>query len=519
MRAYDVAIVGSGFAGSVLARCLTRQGRQVLLVEKDRHPRFAIGESSTPLAAIALERLAARYDLDDLHSLAAHGRWLAHHPDVRRGLKRGFTFFRHQPGKPLSPEPGSRLLVAASPDDAVSDSHWLRSDVDAFLVERAIADGVEYRDRCEVEEVVEDDRFVTLSGTREGASFQARADFVVDASGPAAAVARRLGADRVPRPARFRSGVIFSHFSGVQPLSRVWEREGSPVEPGPYPDERAAVHHLVEEGWIYVLPFDHDCVSVGLVADGDIEEFQGEELWLRVLAKYPTLGHQFRDATLLRSLSVRSPLQYRLTRAVGDRWAALPHVYSFLDPMYSTGMAWSLLGIERLGEVLCSSGRVRREGLTSYERRLSAEAAQMERLLYGAHLARPDFSVYVAHSQLYFALVSFEEVRQRLFDGPNGETSGRRFLGGGDEWAERLLSEAVARLEEWSAKGRSSSGAEDFERWVSEAIASRNIAGLADRARRNLYPVDLDVLIERAGLIGLSSDEMRQALPRLRGYA
>ena len=57
---FDVAIVGSGFAGSLLARLLARRGLAVALVERGQHPRFALGESSTPLAALALERLARR---------------------------------------------------------------------------------------------------------------------------------------------------------------------------------------------------------------------------------------------------------------------------------------------------------------------------------------------------------------------------------------------------------------------------------------------------------------------------
>jgi FADH2 O2-dependent halogenase len=517
MSQFDVAIVGSGFAGSVLARCLGRRGSSVLLLEKNRHPRFAIGESSTPLAAIALERLAASFGMEDLDRLAAHGRWLESYPEVRRGLKRGFTFYPHQPGAPLLPEPQTRLLVAASPDDAVADCHWLRSDVDAFLVDRACEDGIEYREGCEVTEVVEDGSGITLSATSAEASFEIRADFVVDASGPAAAVARHLGAGQVARPARFRSSVIFGHFAGVLPLSRLWEREGVLVEPGPYPDERAAVHHLLEEGWLYVLPFDHDCVSAGLVVDGDVERSQGEEVWQRTLARYPTLARQFRDATAVQSLTVISPLQYRLTTAAGRRWAALPHVYSFLDPMFSTGIAWSLLGIERLASLLASREKGRQEGLMEYDGRLASEAAQIERLIYGAHLARPDFSVFAAHSQLYFALVSFEEVRQRIFDDTEAEAAGRSFLGGGDEWAERLLSESVARLERWSIDGKSTSGARDYVRWVREAITPRNVAGLADPGRRNLYPVDMDLLVERSGLVGLSADEMRSLLPRLRG--
>ena len=130
---YDVAVVGSGFAGSILARVLAAAGRSVLLVERGRHPRFALGESSTPLAAIALERLARRLeelgaDGTDLRALAAAGRWRRHldppagrgcqdRGRLGRGLKRGFTFYRHHPGVPYanSADNDARLLVAASP--------------------------------------------------------------------------------------------------------------------------------------------------------------------------------------------------------------------------------------------------------------------------------------------------------------------------------------------------------------------------------------------------------------------
>lgn len=95
----DVAVVGSGFAGSLAARVLRRLGREVILVERGRHPRFALGESSTPLAALSLEDLAGRYGLADLRALAAHGRWIESHPHLRRGLKRGFTFFGHRAGE------------------------------------------------------------------------------------------------------------------------------------------------------------------------------------------------------------------------------------------------------------------------------------------------------------------------------------------------------------------------------------------------------------------------------------
>jgi len=73
-----VAVVGSGFAGSLLARVLAVLGHDVVLLERGTHPRFAIGESTTPLANLSLERLARRYGLEDCYHLAAHGRWLEH---------------------------------------------------------------------------------------------------------------------------------------------------------------------------------------------------------------------------------------------------------------------------------------------------------------------------------------------------------------------------------------------------------------------------------------------------------
>ncbi|MFQ5691013.1 MAG: NAD(P)/FAD-dependent oxidoreductase, partial [Gemmatimonadota bacterium] len=169
-RPLKVAVVGSGFAGSLLARILNRQGHRVHLLERARHPRFALGESSTPLTALCLERLAAHYGLEDLSWLAEYGRWERHPGGLRHGLKRGFTFYAHTPGEPYrnGPRNENRLLVAASPSDEVADGHWLRADVDAYMVERAAAEGVEYLDGVELAGVERRDDGFRLTGTRAG---------------------------------------------------------------------------------------------------------------------------------------------------------------------------------------------------------------------------------------------------------------------------------------------------------------------------------------------------------------
>jgi FADH2 O2-dependent halogenase len=145
MQTCDVAIVGSGFAGSLLARVLAVLGYDVVLLERATHPRFAIGESSTPLANLSLERIGIRYGLADCYHLATHGRWLAHFPELRRGLTRGFTFYRHHPDQPFANRgfDSERLLVAASPHDSLSDTHGLRADEDPHYVREAIAAGVD----------------------------------------------------------------------------------------------------------------------------------------------------------------------------------------------------------------------------------------------------------------------------------------------------------------------------------------------------------------------------------------
>src|SRR3979409_2713897 len=123
--AFDIAIVGSGFAGSLLSMLAPRLGRSVILLEKTRHPRFAIGESSTPLANLLLEELATRYDLPRLLPLTKWGSWQRTYPQIACGLKRGFTFYHHEAGRPFAalPDRSDQLLVAASSNDRIGDTH------------------------------------------------------------------------------------------------------------------------------------------------------------------------------------------------------------------------------------------------------------------------------------------------------------------------------------------------------------------------------------------------------------
>jgi FADH2 O2-dependent halogenase len=521
-----VAIVGSGFAGSLLARVLAVLGHDVVLLERGSHPRFAIGESTTPLANLSMERLARRYGLTDCYHLAAHGRWLQHFPELRRGKKRGFTFYRHHPGQPFADRglDSERLLVAASPSDAVADMHWLRADVDHHFVREAVAAGVDFRDRVELTGAVIDASGVLLTGRHNGAALDLRAGFVVDASGPGGFLARQLSIPSGLARTRTRSALVFSHFAGVRPMTDVVP--GLPQ--GPYPDDWAAVHHLIDGGWMYALRFDHGVTSAGFALSprglADVTASPTPDpavLWRLLLDRYPTIGAAFGEATPLIPLAFRPRIQHRLTRAAGERWALLPHAYAFADPLFSTGIAWSLRAIERLA--LCFEGGVpRAEDLGRYEELLSAEANQIDRLVAGAYDAMAHFDLFAAHAMIYFATVAFAEVQQRLVRRDSETAAWSGFLGVGDPLLEPLPRESHRRLRRLT-QGRGDPGTAGqrraFGAWAAAAIAPRNIGGFADPAAHHLYPVDLDVLVDRHALLGLSRDELMGALPALRGMA
>jgi FADH2 O2-dependent halogenase len=217
-------------------------------------------------------------------------------------------------------------------------------------------------------------------------------------------------------------------------------------------------------------------------------------------------------------------IQHRLTRAAGERWALMPHAYAFVDPLFSTGIAWSLRAVERLAlafESAAPAGGVPDPGmLRRYDSALAAEADQIDLVVAGAYEAMAQFDLFAAQAMLYFAAVSFAEASQRL--APDESVAWKGFLGVGDQVLEPLPRESLRRLRDITQRqGKPGSAVEreDFAEWIARAIAPRNIAGLTDPARRNLYPVDFDALIDQHRLLGMSRAQLLEALPRLRGTA
>ena len=202
----------------------------------------------------------------------------------------------------------------------------------------------------------------------------------------------------------------------------------------------------------------------------------------------------------------------------------MPHAYAFVDPLFSTGIAWSLRAVERIAlafeDEAAASRRPTADFRDRYESALAAEADQIDLVVAGAYVAMEHFDLFAAQAMLYCATVSFAEVRQRLF--PDESTAWNGFLGAGDPVIEPVAKLAYQRLREIT-RGRGDPGTESdrrsFVEWIAGAIAPRNIAGLADASRQNLYPVDFDALVDAHALLGMSREQLTAALPSLRGMS
>jgi FADH2 O2-dependent halogenase len=525
---FDLAIIGSGFGGPLLAMIARRLGLHVVLVERGRHPRFAIGESASPLAGVLLEQLADRYDLPRIRPLASYGSWRRTYPEIACGLKRGFTFFRHDAGRLYAPaaDRANQLLVAASPNDEVSDTHWLRADVDHFLVREACALGVEYLDACVLDSLrLGADGPAALEGSRDGRRVRLAASAVIDASGPRGALSRLLDIDGLDFGGYPHTQALYSHFSGVRTCEAQMVRGGHAAEAPPYAADDAAVHHVFDGGWMWVLRFVNGVTSAGVaVTDAlaaDLRLADGEPAWRRLLARYPSIAEQFAAAEPIRGFTWMPRLAWRATRAADAQWAMLPSAAAFVDPLFSTGIPMTLLGVERIARAIEQGGlagppvgtapgrqrstaggctgasaapSLRADWWRDYESRTLREAEHTARFIAGCYSSLSHFRSFTAYAMFYFVAASYAEMAQRLARPSSG------FLREDDP------AFAVA-MRECGAAAREGRLTLDV---VASATERLNIAGLCDASKRNWYGVDLGDVVRGAGKLGVSVEQVEQ---------
>jgi FADH2 O2-dependent halogenase len=498
---YDIAIAGSGFAGSLLAMIARRAGRSVLMLEKGTHPRFAIGESSTPLANLLLEELAVRYDLR-LKPLTKWGTWQQSYPRLACGLKRGFSFYHHTAGAPVANalDRERQLLVAASPNDTISDTHWYRAELDHFLVREAEEMGVDYLDRVALFRMSESDDGVTLEGERLGKAVTFRCRFLVDATGPRGFVHQALGLQEDVFPDFPATQALYTHFSGVARIGGSASEDLTDLPP--YPVDDSALHHVFQGGWIWVLRFNNGLTSAGAAVTNSLADHlrfeEGGAAWTRLLDSLPSVREQFVGAKAELPFVHAPRLPFLAGSMAGQRWAMLPSAAGFVDPLLSTGFPLTLLGIARLGEIIALDW-----GSPLFAQRIEAHAAQTRkevlaaaRLIGALYATMGNFRLFTSISFLYFAAASFAETARRLDKHPLASS----FL----LCDHPVFGPACAQLCRQAQQVRTEAESSHLRASILQAIEPFNVAGLGEAQRRNWFPVDPCDLLRGAGKLGVT---------------
>ncbi|MBM4075741.1 MAG: FAD-dependent oxidoreductase, partial [Planctomycetes bacterium] len=334
----DVAVIGAGFSGSLTALLLDRIGLKPVLIDRGRHPRFAIGESSTPMANLILEDLANRYQLPRLVPLTRYATWTRTYPQIVCGLKRGFSYFHHDLDRDFAPriDHSNELLVAASESDEDADTHWLRSDFDGFLATEAVEAGILYFDQTSIDDLTFHDPVWELTLNRRSDDSPSKCDrhclrvrFLIDASGDGTFLAKQFQIPSHPNGLRTRSRGLFSHFQNVEKWQDLYRDRGGRVNDHPYPCDAAALHHVFDGGWMWVLRFDNGITSAGFALDPDRFPLDlriaPQEEWDMLLRRLPAVAEQFRHAKAVIPFRRSGEMQRRFERASGANWAMLPN--------------------------------------------------------------------------------------------------------------------------------------------------------------------------------------------------
>jgi flavin-dependent dehydrogenase len=307
----DVLVAGGGPAGSAAAAWLARAGHAVVLFERDTFPRFHIGES---LLASVNDALAAIGAADLVREAGFPQKW-------------GATFMTGDG------ENERYADFSVAPDVARAQTWQVhRAEFDALLLRHAAASGADVRERHRVLDAAFDADGVTVHWQGpEGGAQTLRARAIVDASGRGLLLSRKFNLRVDER--RLANVAVFSHYSGVP------RAEG----------RRAGDIRIIARddlGWFWMIPISDELMSVGVVlpqaAAKRVSGLEPQALLERAIAETPVVARLLAGATREWPVRVEKDFSFASRAYAGDRWILVGDAGSFLDPVFSTGVAVAL---------------------------------------------------------------------------------------------------------------------------------------------------------------------------------
>ncbi len=392
---FDVAIIGSGIAGTTLACILAKQGKQVLLFEAKEHPRFAIGESMILETSEMMRAIAHFYDIPEIAYFSSEN--FRQNVGTSHGVKRHFGFWHHQQGKPHNATHTLQAVIPKEPHG--HELHLYRQDSDHFMLKCAVKYGVTVQQNTQISDATFADDGVTLV---DALGFQYRTDYLVDACGFRSLLAKRFNLRTQVQQTKSRA--IFTHMIDVENVPR----ETSDL---PFDMAEGTLHHVFDGGWLWVIPFDNfhgatnPVKSVGLLLDPDKypqrNDVSPETEFFEFIERFPSIHQQLKSGKAIRDWTRAPRIQYGTTQVVGDRWALLGHAAGFIDPLYSKGLYVSMTSVFVLSHLLLTQTDYSREVFRPLETVTQNFLKTNDRLVANSYKSWEHYSLWQAYSALW----------------------------------------------------------------------------------------------------------------------
>lgn len=352
-QGYDAVVIGGGPAGSTAAAVLAAHGRKVVVLEKDRFPRYHIGESLMPYCYFPLERIGV---IEQIKASNFPQKYSVQFVSTMGKVSQPFYFFQHME------------------HEASTTWQVVRSEFDQMLLNNARKKGAEVREETKVVEILrESGAVVGVRAEHQGREEVFRAPMTLDASGRDALAVARNGW-RVPDP-QLKKIAIWTYYRGAL------------RDPG-LDAGATTVAYLPEKGWFWYIPLPDDVVSVGVVAEREYLFDEGRDLatvFQREAQKNPWVSEHLAPGEQFGRYWTTSEYSYRSRYCAEDGLVLVGDAFAFLDPVFSSGVFLALRSGELAGDIVnaaLADGDVSAARFQGYGEQMCRGIEAMRNLVY-----------------------------------------------------------------------------------------------------------------------------------------